>query len=143
MRRVLFLFSVLLVLPLLGSDSPKEYDDRTESNDALDGTWQQTGEELCRQPRTFSPCKTTFHAGAYREDHDGGLPSRGSYSLPSTGHLDCVASDGRLMGRTVKCIYRIDGDKLTIARLLNGYDEQYPPAFGGNFIFVRTYKRVR
>jgi hypothetical protein len=30
MRRLSLLFAVLLVLPLFGSDSPKEYDDTTE-----------------------------------------------------------------------------------------------------------------
>ena len=39
MKRLLPPFVVLLALSLLGSDSPKAYDDRTEIIDSLQGTW--------------------------------------------------------------------------------------------------------
>jgi hypothetical protein len=50
MRRIVCLLAALLVLPSLGSDSPKEYDGTTAWDDGLQGTWEAVeGVQVGRQ----------------------------------------------------------------------------------------------
>jgi hypothetical protein len=44
-RTVILLMGVLLSVMALGSDSPKEYDDKTEVK-TLEGSWQQVAVEM-------------------------------------------------------------------------------------------------
>jgi hypothetical protein len=41
MRRVSVLFAVLLVVPPLGYDSPKEYEDAVATMDSIEGSWRE------------------------------------------------------------------------------------------------------
>ena len=52
MRRLLPL-AVLLILPLLGSDSPKEYDDAAMQMDEIQGTWRLVAVEIQWQTVLF------------------------------------------------------------------------------------------
>jgi hypothetical protein len=75
MRRGMLLLPALLVLPLLGSDSPKEYDDKVAVA-GIEGTWRLTEYELDgakREPNfrcsvtvrngTFTVCCRRAHLG--------------------------------------------------------------------------------
>src|SRR5262249_52284330 len=70
MRRIVCLLAgVLLVVPSLGSDAPKEYDGATE-RDELEGTWELVGIE-CRpvQEGPSNQCVVTFRGGRFTKSY--------------------------------------------------------------------------
>jgi hypothetical protein len=81
MHRSACLLAALLVLPLLGSDSPKEYNCATEER-SIEGTW----EFICNEyngvefPRNIR-CVKTFHLGIYTARFGHGETMRGTYRL--------------------------------------------------------------
>ena len=139
MRRTILLAGVLLSVVALGSDSQKEYDDKT-TVDPLEGTWRLIGSEFEGKkmdiPVEFA--MWTFRRGTYTiDDGDGNPVQRGTYRIDATqkpAHLD--------MG-TAKFIYQIDGDTLRHATLAGAYDTPRPQGFYDKAIVVRTYKRVK
>jgi uncharacterized protein (TIGR03067 family) len=131
MRPVLLLLPVLCVLALLGSDSPREYDNRTEYT-GLDGTWQMVDAAIVLTCR-----------GSTWKFNTGGRDSwRGTQRIDITRephHLDLYYENGPYQGKTLKCIYKIDGDTLTIA----GYSaEKRPTGFQEAMILISKYKRI-
>jgi uncharacterized protein (TIGR03067 family) len=147
MRRLFLLFAVLFVVPLSGSDSPKEYDDRTETI-GIEGTWRLTEVEYGGQKRKTDLPKAmlTYRSGTYTANYTGGDTFRGSYRIAPTrkpSHLDQLPSNGSDQGQTIKFIYQIDGDTLRIARIMSAFTTSRPQGFDDDHIFVVTYKRVK
>jgi hypothetical protein len=87
----LLVVAVLLVLPLFGSDSPKEYDDKTE-NVGIEGKWRLIdGKNV-----------VTFRSGTYTVDDGDGNPWRGTYRTDKSHyphHLDLFPSNGPYKGK--------------------------------------------
>jgi uncharacterized protein (TIGR03067 family) len=141
MRRLSLLIAVLFVVPLFGSDSPKEYDDKAV-NYGIDGTWrlievEKNGEKI--RPPILEVI--TFRGGTYTytfpEEGIVSNPKQWSYRIDCTHqppHLDYISSI-----ETVKCIYQIDRDTLKIANK----DELRPQSFKDTNTRVATYKRVK
>jgi uncharacterized protein (TIGR03067 family) len=141
MRRIVCLVAgVLLVAPSLGSDAPKEYDGTAEA-DAIAGTWKPT--RLLTSGESFDAEwmfgeMMTCRSGTYFV----GDTLRGSYrtdprALPA--HLDRTPSHGPCEGRTIRCIYRLEGDTLTVA--FRG-DGKRPTEFD-DATATLTFKRVK
>jgi uncharacterized protein (TIGR03067 family) len=133
-RTVLLLAGVLLSAVALGSDSPKEYDDRVKA-DELEGTWRLTDIERNGEKRpTGRPCVKTFQSGICTFQWDDGDPKRVRYYIDTTrtpSHLDVDTDRG---------IYRIDGNMLRIAWRK---DQQRPQGFKDNGVDAYIYKRVK
>jgi uncharacterized protein (TIGR03067 family) len=149
MRRIVCLLAgVLLVVPSLGSDAPKEYDGATE-RDELEGTWELVGIE-CRpvQEGPSNQCVVTFRGGRFTKSYGDGDTLRGSYRLDPArkpSHLDQYLSTGPFQGRTQECIYRIDGDTLRIALSTSRGDSddfRRPQGFDRPVV-LSVYKRVK
>ena len=116
MRRLLLPFVVLLVLLLLGSDSPKEYDGTTEYI-GIEGTWRLIEYDF-KGNKTNPQCVRTFRNETYTTKWRQGDTWRGNYRIdltPKTPHLDLNTDDGP----TLLYIYQIDGDTLRMASLEN------------------------
>jgi uncharacterized protein (TIGR03067 family) len=140
MRRTVCLLAVLLVLPSLGSDSPKEYDGATEG-DGIEGKWQ------CIAYQKQDPFQSVLivRAGTYTISYKDGDVIEGNIRIDpnqNPAHLDENPLTGYLKGETLKCIYQIEGDTLRIAGLPGLY-VQRPKGFNDPGIEVSTYKRVR
>jgi uncharacterized protein (TIGR03067 family) len=144
MRRMILLAGVLLSVVALGSDSPKEYDDRAKVL-SIEGTWRliQT-EDNGKKNSTPYPEVTTFSNGVLAHNDDS---SRHKYRIDPTAkpsHLDLLPISGK--GEAERCIYQIDGDTLRIASFLfvfDGEETRRPQGFGGDNVWVATYKRVK
>ena len=144
MRRTTLLFAILLVVPLLGSDSPKEYDDVTV-NGGIEGTWRETGFEAnVRKIELNFEVVKTYRSGTFTIVSPG--PSAGSYRIDHSRNppeLDWIPTSGVHKGKTIKWIYQIDGDTLKIACLANEYEKRPPNGFDDKGLYVYTYKRVK
>src|SRR5579872_2815246 len=127
MRRLSLLFAVLFVLALLGSDSQKEYDDKTESV-GLEGTWRLTEFEFDGQKSKTAPGNQeikTIRDEAVTSRYPDGAGWQGSYRINSTGkppRLDWIGEGDRFQAHPVKCIFQCDGDTLRIAFMLHAGD---------------------
>jgi uncharacterized protein (TIGR03067 family) len=146
MRRLFPLFAVLFVVPLCGSDSPKEYDDKTEVA-GIEGTWRviefeykgYTGKTPFQQILTIR--KKTFTS-----DYRNGYTAEGCYCADRVckpAHLDLSHLTGSYKGQTHKYNYQIDGETLRIAYIVDEREEQYPQGFKGDGVQVLIYKRVK
>jgi uncharacterized protein (TIGR03067 family) len=137
-------FAVLLVLPLLGSDSPKEYNDATEAV-GIEGAWQLTEFE-------FKGAKTridlhgvlTYRGGTFTLTYGSVESLRGSYRIDPTQkppHIDWIPLTGELKGKPIKFIYQIDGNTLRLG-FMQGSDRSRPQGFI-DCVAVETYQRVK
>jgi uncharacterized protein (TIGR03067 family) len=143
MRRTVFtLSSVLLCVLALGSDSPKEYDDRTEMV-GIEGTWRFTEFEVNGEKWKLSGQNVMiFHRKTYTYYVSGGVTIDGNYRIDTTckpPHLDYI-----LWLRTVgtgEYIYQIDGDTLKIGFRTDAKGR--PQGFNDKDIRIETYKRVK
>ena len=146
MRRTIFLLvGVLVTTVALGSDSPKEYDDTTET-DGFQGTWRLVslylaGSEV-RPPNVF----VTYRGERWSSSSDGQIIAEGSYrthkGMPATLHVRLTAGPSK--GQSQVCIYRIDGDTLIEAYSQHGAG--LPKGFhddDGLHNIYATYKRVK
>jgi uncharacterized protein (TIGR03067 family) len=134
MRCTMFLLSALLVLSLLGSGSPREYDDRVTQADDLDGTWQLEG---------GTTVMITCHRGTWSFEGSG-LLWHGTYSIDpnrTPARLEWHYTDGPHNGNTFRFIYEIKGDVLRFGYLPN--DSRFPQGFDDKGIIVTTYKRAK
>ena len=145
MRRTFLLAGVLLCVVALGSDSPKEYDDRTE-RDELQGRWQLIEVSLngLKQGVDFQELMT-YRAGAYTYQCDNKTIRSGNYRIDTASnphHLDEIPSNPSRWAHLSKRIYIIDGDTLRVAfRPDDG--SRRPERFDDKILFVWTYKRVK
>jgi uncharacterized protein (TIGR03067 family) len=148
MRRTIWLLAgVLLCVAALGSDSPKEYDDKTEVRDELEGTWERTdftyfGRKLELPYQEVA----TFRHGILTRKFSPGETVPGSYRINPTrspAHLDWTPSTVECKGQTLKWIYKVKADTLKIANVATPNDEQRPKGFGDDNLSVSTYKRLK
>jgi len=145
MRRTVWLLAgVLLCVLMLGSDSPKEYDDTTIVS--IDGTWQLIeGEYRGQKTKPRHQEVMTLHDGTYTYQSDNSI-YRGTYRIDPVRkppHLDWVRSNGDRPGKTLLFIYQIDGDTLRTGLMTSVNDRQRPQGFNGPDVFVQTYKRLK
>src|SRR5579872_446904 len=136
MRRTVCLLAALLVLPALGSDSPKEYDDRTEGP-GIDGEWVIIGGT--RNGRPVEPSASVLECRhgefTWRGTYFGGHYAFDLYQQPA--HLDWT--EGRA---TLKCIFRVEGNTFWMAYFTHENGER-PSSFGGKGVEALVFKRIR
>jgi uncharacterized protein (TIGR03067 family) len=143
MRRLSVLLAALVFL-LLGSDSPKQYDDATDFNE-LQGTWALVEHLNDHQP-SLTPAENEFYVANFR-DHRWLRDNRSGSLLYRTdpsqrpAHLDTLFATGDGQRGTMRYISRRDGNTLQIAHTNNR--SVRPLSFDEPGIFVYTYKRVK
>jgi uncharacterized protein (TIGR03067 family) len=134
MRLVLLAFAAVCVL---GSDSPKDYDDRAEQS-GLEGTWQAVECNYCGERSTSVQRWTlTLRRGTFSEDMGDDGWQRGTYRLDTT-HSPC-----RLDLNGWRKIYELKRDTLRIAYTIDAPDRYPQDLVGGPRKVITVYKRVR
>jgi hypothetical protein len=135
MNRFLLIAAVLLALPLLGSDSPKEYDDSAILEDACLGEWTRVtlringDEHALNDGWTITIRRDSFsesvgtHTGPCRIEH--GSPNRLTLTPPKVGQF----------------LFRVEGETLILG-YYNGAVGR-PNGWEDPTIHVSTFKRVR
>jgi hypothetical protein len=139
MRRLLPLFAVLLVGPLLGSDSPREYENSAVIGDPLAGEWTRVGLVLDGGDLGAPRWVITFRDGKYT-GHTGGAAETGNYQV-NGWRLDMVRTGNVVCNSSGHFLFRVEGDTLTLA-YHNGAAKR-PETFGGKGMAISTFKRVR
>jgi uncharacterized protein (TIGR03067 family) len=143
MRSLRLLIAALLVVLLLGSGSPREYDDRTEI-DSLEGTWRMVAinDEGKEKTPSVERCIETFRGGKWSYSENGRPSTAGTYTTNKNrtpSFLDQSYEPNP--GRARMCIYWIKGDTLRIAfRLRN--EGVRPTSFDENGLYIMTWKRL-
>src|SRR5262245_18294003 len=128
MRRLVCLLAVvLLVVPSLGSDAPRGWDDAVVA-DELEGTWDEVTAESGGRARPFAPWRLTFHDGRYTSALPGNVV-HGTYKASSGHRLDWLPLDGPDPGRAMKLFFWVEGDTLRMAFISGA--RALPPAFAG------------
>ena len=141
------LFAALLVLPLLGSGSPREYDDRTKLNELV-GVWEVVKAENCgfemagggSDAIIFDTTHVTYKLGSQ-------VLIAGTYkTTASCGGLAVldevfVEKHGQLI--TWHNIYQVDGDVLRIAYVMPNGSERPLDFQDKQHLFIYTLKRVK
>jgi uncharacterized protein (TIGR03067 family) len=147
MRGTACLLAVLLVLPLLGSDSPKEYDEKTEIA-GIEGKWRVTNiEKNDGTTRLDAGSVWTYWSDTFAMTAGDGETMGGKYRIDLTSnprHLDWTFTTGGIRGTTIKCIYQIghEGDSLRVAySTIHG--TKRPQGFGEAGLCVFSFKRVK
>jgi uncharacterized protein (TIGR03067 family) len=144
MRRWTPLLAALVVVVLLGSDSPKGYDDATDL-DELQGRWelvlQVYDHRQSLAPAVEGSDIETFWDHRWLRDgrRDSLLYRTDARQRPA--HLDTLFTTGDGQRGTMRYIFRRDGDTLQIAHMDNM--SVRPLSFHEPGIFVFTYKRVK
>ena len=137
------LLAALLVLPLLGSDSPKEYDDKVEVA-GIEGTWQMVDISDAGQKREpgVERCIQIFRGGKWSYSEAGRPSTAGTYTTDKTrvpAFLD--ESYGTSLEEARKYIYRIEGDTLRTA-FRNANEGERPTSFDEPRLYIMTWKRL-
>jgi uncharacterized protein (TIGR03067 family) len=136
-NKLCLLFVALLVLPLLGSDDPPQYDGATEKPE-LAGSWRYVSYEVGRQ-RAQGHGTKTYRRGSFVYEYNGHV-SGGTFAAGADWLDETFPQEG---GRVLKCIYRIDSDTLRIAYKVSGKGER-PRGFDDKQdLAIDTYKRVK
>jgi uncharacterized protein (TIGR03067 family) len=145
-RTVLLLAGVLLAVVALGSDSPKDYDDKTEVA-GIEGTWRLIElESSGKKQKPSTQHVLTIHNGTYTYVDGEGDPVRVNCQIDparNPPHLNIIPSIGFYQGVT---IYQIKGDTLRIAKLpiiLGDQRPKRPQGFNDQDVHIETYKRVK
>jgi uncharacterized protein (TIGR03067 family) len=147
MNRLRLLLAVLLAVPLLGSDEPKDYDGAVEPFDGITGTWELTALEIGRA--VVPPdCRLllTFRGGTCLRSVRDGQTARGSYRLDRArkpARLDWRVSDEETPGRVLRFIYEVKGDTLRVANLTGDGRFRHPQGFDEAGVVVEHYQRVK
>jgi hypothetical protein len=137
MRRTTLLLPALLVLPLLGSDSPKDYDDRAQE-DGIEGVWQLVRTEVGGVARDEQPGQFyTYRVGKFVWPAG---PTTGTYSVDSSFQPPRLTENAPI-GET-RNIFQIRGVTLRVAQ--RKFGEGYPQGFDDRKnLIVGVFKRVR
>jgi uncharacterized protein (TIGR03067 family) len=144
MRRTALLLVGLLSVMVQATESPKEYNDKTEIAD-IEGTWQLIECECNGAKVEMSGEVMTFRSGTYTYLYSDGEMRRGNYCIDTTRkppHLDLLPSKGPYKGQTLTNIYQVDGDKLEWAQALDERDPR-PEKFTDRNVEIYRYKRVK
>jgi hypothetical protein len=88
------LLAALLVLPLLGSGSPKEYDDKTKRNGII-GIWKVVKTENCGTEMTSSGAdEVIFDEVHVTYKRESAVIIAGTYKVDSQGTLEFPTKSG-------------------------------------------------
>jgi uncharacterized protein (TIGR03067 family) len=147
MKKLLPALAALLILPLLGSDSPRDYDGATvQADEELQGTWVRVKVErnghLMMAPRGDQ----TFR-GRVWEEKNGSARRTGTYTADPSRNprcLDIIHPDDP-PGTTRRYIYQVNGDTLKMGFI---WEPGERPASFHDFddkagLTVATYKRAK
>ena len=144
-RRLLALIGALILLPVLGFDAPREYDDATVQGSELEGVWQFETIEYDGQ-KFPNASHLIFHKGQWKwgelKPNLSGPYKEDAGQKP--GWVDMTTTNMPTAKSTMKAIYRIDGDTLQMAngpRAVDrptGFDTKNSPG-----VAVWTLKRVK
>jgi uncharacterized protein (TIGR03067 family) len=146
MPRIVYLLAPLLVLPVFGSDSPKEYDDGIEYHD-IEGAWRRV--DLQYQGKSDRNCQMllTFHSGGYTVGFKpNAIAIRGSYRIDTIHqppHIDLIEPSSDQQTVTLMYIYWIKADTLKLARIAGVGNQKRPTRFDDDYVVIETYKRVK
>jgi uncharacterized protein (TIGR03067 family) len=138
------LAGLLLVVPVLGSDVPREYDGTTESV-GLEGTWRLIEITYGGVKHGAPLYVVTFRGGRYTVS-DGGKTLEGTYRIDASrrpARLDQIASDGPGRGGVEKYIFQVDGDTLRLAFTYSEEGVDRPEQFTDRHTGIHTFKRVK
>jgi uncharacterized protein (TIGR03067 family) len=144
-RRVIAVVAALLMLPVLGFDAPREYDDATVQGSQLEGVWQFETIEYDGQ-KFPNASHLIFHKGQWKWEESNPTLS-GTFKAKAgkmPGCVDLTTTSFPSANPTMKAIYRIDGDTLRMAngpRAIDrpsGFDTKNSPG-----VAVWTLKRVK
>jgi uncharacterized protein (TIGR03067 family) len=137
---------VLLVLPVLGSDTPKEYDGAAKA-DELEGSWAFVmggvpGAMDFDVPRL--PTVLTFRRGKWEYRQGGEVMSEGVYATDTSRNpatLDETTKGGGQAVSERRILYRVDGDTLRTAYRVG--EGERPKRFDEGGIYIVIWKRVK
>jgi uncharacterized protein (TIGR03067 family) len=143
MRCRLSLFALLLVVPLLGSDSPRVENDATEIDD-LDGSWRLQSITFNGKNVTEFRWVETYSGGTYTREL-GGVET-GSYKCNRTRkpfQLDLTPrpSTENVRRFSKHRIYEVDRDTLRMA--WGTWPSERPTSFDQKDVVIATFTRVR
>jgi uncharacterized protein (TIGR03067 family) len=151
MKKCLIASLAALVLTLPAADG--NADDKKDKKDDLRGTWRFVGADAMgfHIPEEYlEGCVVTFEAGTltgklndtkYARDL---CWSKGTYKADaskSPAELDVMPTEGKGKGKTLKMIYRLKGDSLTLGTFEKG--EKRPKTFANNEVLIIRLKREK
>jgi hypothetical protein len=141
MRRLLPLFAVLLVGPLLGADSPRDCENSAVTGDPLAGEWTRVKLVLAGDDLGAPPWVFIFRDGKYSANvGGGGVGETGTYTVNGE-RLDLVRTSSTACNSSGHFLFRVNGDTLKLS-YYNGA-AQRPEIFDGKDMALSTFKRVR
>lgn len=135
---------LLVAVATLASDSPKEYDDKAETV-CIEGNWRLTQVEISGHKDSSSDRVLYLRNGTFTMEFDDGDSWKGTYRIDVSRrpfHLNLLPSNGHYQGRTLRNIYEINGDTLTIAFILLDRSE-CPLVLNDHRLRIDTYERVK
>ena len=155
MRRFVRLLAVVLLgVTALGSDSPTEYDGRTQLTNPLQGRWRFLklvvadkggGAIICTGPEWADVVfKEERYSWGWGDGYSRLTSSQGICTLDPgkrPGRLDLTDTTGAAAGVTRRCIYRFDGETLEIASTTSDPAHR-PESFAGG-VTIYTLKRAK
>jgi uncharacterized protein (TIGR03067 family) len=136
MRRLPLLAAVLALL-LLGSDSPKEYDDRAQDS-GLEGEWVLLRLEVNGKLVPEWPSHVTTYRGGRMQAGE----AEGTYTVDDLVRPARLTERIAVTGETFPSIYQIAGKTLRVAFLKSLTD--YPTGFSDKReLVIEVYRRVQ
>jgi uncharacterized protein (TIGR03067 family) len=139
MKKLPPLLVAVLTLTLLGSDSPKDYDDRTQLA-GIEGAWRRVEVKVNGQVQNDPGDPGLIFRGQKFEWTGGGGGPKGTYTFNTShrpAHLDMKATDQPVN----ECIFQVDGEVLLLAFRRTGTGR--PKNFEEQEVWVETFRRVR
>jgi hypothetical protein len=126
-------------LPLLGSDSPRDYENTAVAGDPLAGEWTRVNLVLAGSDLGAPLWVISFRDGKYTA-HIGSAPETGTYTVNGL-NVDMVRTGGAACYTWGHFLFRVAGDTLKLS-YYNGA-AQRPKTFGGKDMAISTFERVR
>jgi uncharacterized protein (TIGR03067 family) len=137
----------MLVVPSLGSDSPKMNDGATEVN-GIEGTWRRVAVRVDGHERPFQAEKRTYRQGIITWADGGGMVwtyTTDTSRIPAG--LDEGGKDVTGKPKTRRCIYEVRGDTLRIGwRRCGDRPENFDDphfVFDSPGLVIDTFRRVK
>ena len=131
--------AALLVLPLLGSDSPKQYDDAAQEA-GIEGDWSPIWTEWAGRISPEKPDQLySYHAGQFRWTTG---QTEGTYVVDRRYHPARLTEQTANKNSTFRNVFQIDGSILRVGYLESG--SGYPTGFNDKRpMTIEVYRRVR
>lgn len=144
MRQVALLLIIACILPLLGSDLPREYDGATE-NGSIEGTWQWVSETKNGVP-LFPPAHTVTYRRStivtFQSNDEADIVDYDVDVTRKPFHFNRIRRVTNGEVQVWRCIFKIECNTLTIAFPLR-LNKGRPRSFDEKDIHVAVYKRVK